>query len=75
MNEFTKEELINIYIAACYELHHGCPPIELEHVKDKIQSMIDNYCEHKERIQDSDEDGHLLVKCVKCDLVFWHEQD
>ena len=43
MNKFTKEELINIYNAACYELHHGCPPIELEHVKDKIQRMIETY--------------------------------
>ena len=48
MNDFTKEELINIYNAACYELHHGCPPIELEHVKDKIQRMIETYndCQH-----------------------------
>ena len=61
MNKFTKEELINIYNAACYELHHGCPPIELEHVKDKIQSMIDNYCEHENK-----QNGFLCQECVDC---------
>ena len=65
MNKFTKEELINIYNAACYELHHGCPPIELEHVKDKIQSMIDNYCEH-----DPHGDFHECVdRCRKCGVI------
>ena len=62
MNDFTKEELINIYNAACYELHHGCPPIELEHVKDKIQAMINNYCEH----EGSDPRLVLVKNCVKC---------
>lgn len=46
MNEFTKEELeyISNYIfkgAACIRFDHH------EALKHKIQSMIDNYCEHE----------------------------
>jgi len=75
MNEFTKEELINIYNAACYELHHGCPPIELEHARDKIKSMIDNYCEHQEKTLDTDTNGHLFTACTRCGKETWHEKD
>ena len=48
MNEFTKEELQYIW-SACNELSHseGCHPSVQEIIfLNKIQSMIDNYCEH-----------------------------
>ena len=46
MNDFTKEELeyLNDYIfngAACISFGFN------EIIKNKLQSMIDNYCEHK----------------------------
>jgi NADH pyrophosphatase NudC (nudix superfamily) len=48
MNEFTKEELeyINNYI------FHGAASIRMDHhelLKNKLQSMIDNYCDQKEK--------------------------
>ena len=70
MNDFTKEELINIYNAACYELHHGCPPIELEHVKDKIQSMIEDYNECKHTLTMTD----TFVKCQDCKKVIGYDE-
>lgn len=60
MNDFTKEELTALYLCLnpvrikpniCYEL------------KDKIQSMIDNYCEHRVL-----EVGVKAYKCMACDL-------
>jgi len=39
MNDFTKEELTLMFIVL--------PPVDATKLlKDKIQSMIDNYCEH-----------------------------
>ncbi len=66
MNDFTKEELKEIY----YRLENA--PQELEV---KIQAMIDNYCEHNDRVATSDENGHMLVMCGRCDMVLWHEKD
>lgn len=55
MNDFTKEELEEIIMWAAYLV--GCNPCLLN----KIQSMIDNYCDHLW----SDGSGNLIF-CVKC---------
>jgi hypothetical protein len=51
MNDFTKEELIKIQDCVnhqCYTQPFGA--IELARICEKIQSMINNYCEHKHDI-------------------------
>ena len=48
MNDFTKEELEKIQI--CIEDKRHKKPIFylcLQSLSDKIQSLIDNYCEHE----------------------------
>lgn len=70
MNDFTKEELEDLYIAMriidnlSYDLPSDKDPYVL---KEKIQSMIDNYCEHDWR-----KGVHLFndVYCTKCKLHF-----
>lgn len=63
MNDFTKKELLEIY--GLLE-HHYCDPKKcIDPNTDlllKIQSMIDNYCEH-EWI----ENQHNQSYCSKCD--------
>lgn len=72
MNDFTKEELFEMLGLAsnAYGIKGRTMPIII-----KLQSMIDNYCDHKERIGSSDDNGHMLVQCDKCDVVLWHEKD
>lgn len=62
MNDFTKEELNLINNALCTYLT-GVSPIEMEHLQEKIQSMIDNYCAHdyKETIWQCQ-----VTACSKC---------
>lgn len=70
MNHFTREELqiINLdmttYVNIMSMLKES--PIHKE-LRDKIQSMIDNYCEHDWR-----KGVHLFndVYCTKCKLHF-----
>ena len=61
MNDFTKEELeILSSLASSKESSMGNKPYK--YLSDKIQSMIDNYCEH-----DPEGDYHVCVdKCKKC---------
>lgn len=58
MNDFTKEELKELLSAL--SVFSGSPRgISLFH---KIQSLIDNYCDHEKTVEDS-----AMVKiCVKC---------
>ena len=49
MNEFTKEELLDIY--EVFDMQGACRLLEL---KAKIKYMIDNYCEHE----------NIYCKCV-----------
>ncbi len=62
MNDFTKEELCNLMDACMYWFE--CPDNgimkEAHELVGKIQSMIDNYCEHES-------DGHTYYKSgIKC---------
>lgn len=58
MNDFTLEELIEILngLDDYYLLHSGLK------IGEKIQSMIDNYCEHQFSFRLNDSEVH----CVKC---------
>ena len=61
MNDFTKEELKFIYNLLNWLSTKDYP------VKNKIQSMIDTYCEH--------EPLHDLSRgeCLNCDKILCHE--
>ena len=63
MNDFTKEELILIlkFLRGAYSIESdGC---ELK--AEKIQSLIDNYCEHESKINI----GEAPMICKKCGKV------
>lgn len=57
MNDFTKEELHRLYSLTI--VFDGEAVIPLRH---KIQSMIDNYCEHDYRSMGN----HNWLHCIKC---------
>jgi hypothetical protein len=60
MNDFTKEELITIFDG----LHH-LPTINETYDSDlclKVESMIDNYCEHEWDYNQHD----MPINCRKC---------
>lgn len=47
MNDFTKEELMDLHYSLYGGVHDDHPvPDHLIILQKKIQSMIDNYCEH-----------------------------
>ena len=62
MNDFTKEELEDIYDAIM-----DTSIAMLQHLPNKIQSMLDNYCEHEWR-----RGVHLFndIYCTKCSKHF-----
>ena len=62
MNEFTKEDLEIILDGILWRDAHILPCDRPEKLKSKIQSMIDNYCEHpfEERAEDN-----LCTKCKR----------
>ena len=67
MNDFKKDELENIMCALdLWNLKHICS--DMKNVQLKIQSMIDNYCEHKW-------EGFTTnnIRCKKCGKDIWHE--
>ena len=65
MIEFTKEELKWISDTICYYQNDGCLNIDeipiLDSVSLKIQSMIDNYCEHNMKYASGE-----YMQCDKC---------
>lgn len=65
MNDFTKEELkrllLRSYSWVSYPENQNKDELELIN---KIQSMIDNYCDHEWRCWD---DKHNTRECIKCD--------
>ncbi|HAT1745435.1 TPA: hypothetical protein I8Z16_001726 [Legionella pneumophila] len=64
MNDFTKEELNEIRVALVVYGLGECGSI----LYSKIQSLIDNYCEHeeKETIQTSFAKSVFENRCKKC---------
>jgi hypothetical protein len=69
MNDFTKEELETIVDA--FNHIYGAPEWRTtsgwdDELQAKIQSMIDNYCEHKDRAIDI---GEAPIICNTCGKV------
>lgn len=60
MNDFTKEELKNILNGEVTLYPHT-----YQELVNKIQSMIDNYCEHQSEI----DVGEAPLICKKCGKV------
>ncbi len=74
MNEFTKHELE--LIAECVEAdfyHSNWSKSMYEPLINKIQSIIDNYCEHRLTTGCGTCSGFMDVICVKCDKEFPNE--
>jgi len=59
MNDFTKEELCALRDSRCYHMDDSYPSHDKLFMK--LQSIIENYCDHKETNFD---DG--LYYCDKC---------
>lgn len=65
MNDFTKEELQQIQAWATTDI--DLSPSELEvNLFDKIQSLIDNYCEHSQHLYYGD---IPVGECTECHMV------
>ena len=65
MNDFTKEELIEIKRCVKYMCEEGITPyscLTLE-INKKLQSIINNYCDHESAYIDYD---HQALRCKKC---------
>jgi len=61
MNDFTKDELQVIY-SYVLEINRKYETTdEMELIKDKIQSMIENYCRHV--------NSNISFYCEDCELV------
>jgi hypothetical protein len=68
MNDFTKDELTEILESVRY-WHEGLET----RLQDKIQPMIDNYCEHK---WDNSCCGCTYgIYCEKCDIHLVEQKD
>lgn len=70
MNDFTKEELIDTLLIFNECIAESTQPASIHVLKDKIQTMIYNYCQHKDcafmvNICDSD-----ILLCNSCNKMF-----
>jgi hypothetical protein len=72
MNEFTKEELNDLWCGLGWLIearaYHKHKPIY--DLRQKIQSMIDNYCEH----EDGGEIDIFVDVCRKCNAYLLRER-
>jgi len=65
MNNFTKEELESLYDCCEPGIYEDHPPLFWKvMLQEKIQYMIDNYCEHEEYKNLAN-----VILCRKCDAV------
>jgi len=67
MNDFTKSELLIMHLAIIRDINQfghilKTSPSMLE-LRDKLEKMIENYCEHKEQYEDLD---YNPMRCKKC---------
>jgi hypothetical protein len=59
MNDFTKEELSDLEYAL---VEYGeCESTNVTKLSDKLQSMIENYCEHE-----NSGEGYNCTECRDC---------
>lgn len=82
MNDFTKEELQDIREGICNLISVGSADSQwnkdIHNLKDKIQSMIDNYCEHKPNTlgiscAPNDKVLYTVHKCSKCERFYFDD--
>ena len=66
MNDFTKEELFDLKYAIEKMREPGKDILGFYKLRDKIQSMIDNYCEHDHK---SYYEHVPVYECTKCQMV------
>lgn len=68
MNDFTEEELLAMFNIIKYDAKLGNEIIE--YLSNKIQSMIDNYCEHDfvTFLQDQNNEP-FIAKCMRCHFI------
>jgi hypothetical protein len=64
MNEFTKEELKDLILFVDGGIRHNSHAVEL---RNKIKSMIDDYCEHEN--QSSISDADYVYFCQDCNVI------
>jgi hypothetical protein len=64
MNDFTKEELIIMYHNFSETEFRGANT-KLNRIRQKIQSMIDNYCDHNQIIQASERIKKKYAKALE----------
>lgn len=64
MNEFTKEELEQLYNCAKFVTEYNWLHDRYDGLMKKLQCMIDNYCEHRKSFE-CPECG--IYKCEKCE--------
>ena len=70
MADFTKEELEDLLICTYGGIHDDHPPEPWKEVlTEKIQSMIDNYCEHETREAGLAIGEGIRVYCMRCDAT------
>ena len=73
MNDFTKEELADLKDYINYAVSHSYGPTadKVDTIYNKIQSMIDNYCEHEWKLTFESSftvSGSIIkgIYCQKC---------
>ena len=69
MNDFTKDELKQICQFFNIAIEDFQEPESTYDLRDKIQSMIDNYCEHEWHPGGN----RPWLHCIKCKANFDHE--
>jgi hypothetical protein len=69
MNDFTKDELLDLYISCGFsideDLYKETYQKKYFQLKNKLKSMIDNYCEHIDTHVDYDMNVQRCKKCLK----------
>lgn len=69
MNDFTKEELLELIGWADYCVGSSLCYTETEPLYKKIQSMIDNYCEHDYNEKSVELHAKQCCKCQKVKVL------
>ncbi len=69
MNDFTKEELIDLNIIVSVWCAKHIDDKKTVKLSDKLQSMIDNYCDHEWHPGGN----RPWLHCIKCKANFQHE--